>query len=312
MKNRPIHENLDTSFVNLSALIKYLRRRQFAGQVRIELSGYEADIYLSAENITRVREHDHIAGRVAEGQEAFQRILIRSREPGGIVSVYQTVADVPEIAPRIEKPVDVPVAPSTPARPVRVEPSPVEVVQAKAANGNGAVVNGSVDFFDVVPAPTLDSQAPKSSLPNLPFEFTNKVEDRAKRPDLSADDRKLLLELASELIGTVDRSLAMAKLDFPSAFKKSRLEIAGDYPFLKTLCYEKGRIVYIEEQTNPKILIAGILESLKRILTKLGANPKFGDVYRYTTQRILGLLHKRRAHYDRFNISRQLEKIVGA
>src|SRR5215203_5540289 len=93
MKNRPIHENLDTSFVNLSALIKYLRRRQFAGHVRVELSGYEADIYLTAENGLKVREYDHIAGRIAEGEETLQRILIRSREPGGIINVYQTVAE---------------------------------------------------------------------------------------------------------------------------------------------------------------------------------------------------------------------------
>src|SRR5215218_9234891 len=93
MKDRPIHENLDTSFVNLSALIKYLRRRQFAGYVRIELSGYEADIYLTAENQLKVREYDHIAGRIAEGEEALHRILIRAREPGGIINVYQTAAE---------------------------------------------------------------------------------------------------------------------------------------------------------------------------------------------------------------------------
>ena len=61
MKNRPLHENLDTSFVNLSALVKYLRRRLFIGQIRIEMNGYEADIYLTAENQLKVRDYDHIA-----------------------------------------------------------------------------------------------------------------------------------------------------------------------------------------------------------------------------------------------------------
>jgi hypothetical protein len=100
MKNRPIHENLDTSFVNLSALVRYLRRREFAGNIRIELSGYEADIALKAGEI-RVREHDHIAGRISEGDEALQRLLIRTREPGGIINVYQAVE---EAAAVIEKP----------------------------------------------------------------------------------------------------------------------------------------------------------------------------------------------------------------
>jgi hypothetical protein len=87
MKNRPIHENLDTSYVNLSALVRYLRRRQFCGNIRVELSGYEAEITLTGENQMRVREHDRIAGRVADGDEALQRILIRAREPGGIINV---------------------------------------------------------------------------------------------------------------------------------------------------------------------------------------------------------------------------------
>jgi hypothetical protein len=93
MKNRPIHENLDTSYVNLSALVRYLRRRQFCGNIRVELSGYEAEITLTGENQMRVREHDRIAGRVADGDEALQRILIRAREPGGIINVYQSVEE---------------------------------------------------------------------------------------------------------------------------------------------------------------------------------------------------------------------------
>jgi hypothetical protein len=93
MKSRLIHENLDTSYVNLSALVRYLRRRQFVGNVRVELSGYTADITLTGENHMRVREHDRIAGRVSEGDEALQRLLIRAREPGGIINVYQTVEE---------------------------------------------------------------------------------------------------------------------------------------------------------------------------------------------------------------------------
>jgi hypothetical protein len=91
MKNLPIYENLDTSFVNLSALARYLRRRQFAGNIRVELSGYEADITLTAAGEMRVREHDRVAGRVSEGDEALQRLLIRAREQGGIINVYQAV-----------------------------------------------------------------------------------------------------------------------------------------------------------------------------------------------------------------------------
>jgi hypothetical protein len=305
MKNRPIHENLDTSFVNLSALIKYLRRRQFAGQVRIELSGYEADIYLTAENQLKVREYDHIAGRVAEGEEALQRILIRSREPGGIINVYQAITEN-EVVKQEE----------IIAEPI-IQNAPI-IAEIKPTNGNRNgkpkiefPTNGHASNGKSEPAKTDEnSLASNSKLPNLPFEFTNKFEAKAKQQSLSADEYQMLLNLTSELLGTIDRSLGMAKLDFTTAFQKACAEISGDYPFLKTLDYGKGKI-YFADQTNAKFFVTGILEALRRILEKLGTNPKFGEVSRYTTQRILALIHQRRPFYDKFFITKPLEKILG-
>jgi len=311
MKNRPIHENLDTSFVNLSALIKYLRRRQFAGHVRIELSGYEADIYLTAENQLKVREYDHIAGRIAEGEEALRRILIRSREPGGIINVYQTVAESQIVVEKKEVVVE------------KKEPFPAPIIESKPpiveTNGNGKPkieipVNGHATNGNGKSEPLKSDEtpvAPKPNLPNLPFEFTNKVEAKAKQQNLSDEEREMLLNLTGELLGTIDRCLGMAKLEFPTAFQKACAEISADYPFLTTLDYQKGKL-NVSEQTNPKFFVAGILEALRRILEKLGTNPKFGEVHRYTTQRILALIHQRRPFYDKFSITKPLEKILGA
>lgn len=312
MKNRPIHENLDTSFVNLSALIKYLRRRQFAGHVRIELSGYEADIYLTVGNGLKMREYDHIAGRVAEGEEALQRILIRSREPGGIINVYQTVAEN-EVVEKSEIVVEKkePIRKETIAAPVESKPL---TAQTNGANGKPKVeipANGSGSNVETEPPKREESSfAPKTIFPNVPFEFTNKVEAKAKQPSLSKEDREMLLSLMGELLGTIDRSLAMAKLEFPTAFHKACAEISADYPFLKTLDYGKGKIYYAD-QTNPKFFVAGVLEALRRILDKLAVNPKFAEIHRYSVQRILALIHGRRPFYDRFSITKPLEKILG-
>lgn len=331
MKNRPIHENLDTSFVNLSALIKYLRRRQFDGHVRIELSGYEADIYLTAENQLKAREYDHIAGRIAEGEEALQRILIRSREPGGIINVYKTVSDAEiaaekkietigvkkiEIAPENKQVKTAPVAPVKP-----------QIVGSKSnddanrippillpVNGNGKpkariFENKKIDFE---PLETEQVQTtPKPVLPNVPFEFSNNVEARARKPELSKEDRELLLNLTGELLGAVDHSLRMANLDFASAFHKACSEISADYPFLGTLDYGKGKIYYADAQVNPKFFITGVLEALRRILDKLAKSGKFDEVYRHTVQKLLALIHQRRNAYDRFFITKPLEKILG-
>ena len=50
MKSLPVYQNLDTSFVNLSALIRYLREQNFVGRIQIRLRGYEAEINFDREN----------------------------------------------------------------------------------------------------------------------------------------------------------------------------------------------------------------------------------------------------------------------
>lgn len=88
-KSRPVYQNLDTAFVNLAALVRYLRGREFTGRVHVELDEYTADVYLQGSEQVSVRETNHVTGRVEEGEAALQRLLVRAREPGGLVSVYE-------------------------------------------------------------------------------------------------------------------------------------------------------------------------------------------------------------------------------
>jgi hypothetical protein len=89
LKSRPVHENLDTAYVNVAALLRYLRRREFVGRVHIELDEYSADVFLNAGHAPHVHEHDHATGREDEGEAALQRLLIRATNAGGLVSVYE-------------------------------------------------------------------------------------------------------------------------------------------------------------------------------------------------------------------------------
>jgi hypothetical protein len=86
---RVVHQNLDTAYVNLAALVRHLQQRDFEGRVHVELDEYDADIYLAARERPRVRERDHVTGREAEGEAALQRIFVRASEPGGRVSVFE-------------------------------------------------------------------------------------------------------------------------------------------------------------------------------------------------------------------------------
>lgn len=91
MKQQPIHQNLNTSFVNVGALVRYLSGLQFVGSIRIELSSYEADIIFTSSRTITTREYDHIAGRISHGESALNRILIRAKEPHGRIHVYESV-----------------------------------------------------------------------------------------------------------------------------------------------------------------------------------------------------------------------------
>lgn len=90
-KTRALHENLDTAYVNLAALLRYLQQRDFTGRVHVELDEYDGDIYLAARAALRACERDHVTGREDEGQAALQRILVRASEPGGRISVFESV-----------------------------------------------------------------------------------------------------------------------------------------------------------------------------------------------------------------------------
>lgn len=87
--SRPLYEHLDTAFVNLGALVRYLQQRAFVGRIHVVLDEYEAEVLLDANLAPRVREVDYTTGRRGEGAEAMARLLVRAREPGGLVSVYE-------------------------------------------------------------------------------------------------------------------------------------------------------------------------------------------------------------------------------
>jgi hypothetical protein len=303
-----IHENLDTSFVNLAALIRYLRRRQFVGNIRVELSGYEADVILTAENNLKVIEHDCIAGRISEGEDALQRLLIRAREPGGIVHVYQkieetvdagTTAAIPTILPEdFELSVEQKLA-------AKAKTSFVEkVARPPHLNGDSKIEPQTVDN-------TLLKSKP--SLLKVPFELDNDFETKVRQTTFAPSDWQTLLNLTAELLRTVDKLLVEANLDFLSAFEKARAEIADDYPFLNpaadVFSYRDGKL-FVREQINAKFFAASINEILRRMLEKLGRNPKFSNIHRIVTEKIRALVEERKPLYDKFSITPSLEKIV--
>jgi len=327
MGTKAIHQNLDTSFVNVSALIKYLRRRQFVGVVKIQLNGYRADIELTKGNALKVKEHDQISGRIAEGEEALQRIFIRAREAGGTVNVFQL--DRPKkntpakkyVVPKVKKPTNGKKSQSILTNGI---PKPTAIT----LNGNSGRKSKPLNVGSQKASVPKKVKAPKPSvavnktpldknngLPDFPFSLSNKVEDKAKKALSSTQDWQSILNLMVELLRVTDRSLAIANINFSAAFKKVRSEISDDYPFLnidtKQFDYRNGKIL-MNKQMNAKIFVAGITESIHRIFEKLDSIPKHKNTRRETIKRI-GILAKKRAPiYQKYSIKRDIDKITSS
>lgn len=298
MKSYPIHENLDTSFINLSALVKYLRRKRFAGSIRLELGDYAAEIRFDETGDLTARENDRAGGRGGEGEEALQRILIRARQPGGIVNVYRHLTENSSVFQEQEK-------------------SPVEE-NFTSVERKQTISHVEEKSFqppvNVIASSTGQITAKPNSASPLPFQLTNNVETRAKQGVLAPQDWQTLLDLTGELLGTIDRRLAEEGLNFKTAFLKASAEIVQDYPFLHRgkgiIDYNQGKIM-MNEQVSATVFTGGIMEILRRIMERLGANPNFSEIYRRTAQDILALIRRRQPLYDKFSIAAPLEKIIG-
>src|SRR5712692_7780237 len=88
-KPRVLYENLDTSFVNLWALLRHLSQRAFVGRVHVEMDDYSADVFLTGSNTPLVHEVDRTAGTEVLEAAAMHRLVLRARESPGSISVFE-------------------------------------------------------------------------------------------------------------------------------------------------------------------------------------------------------------------------------
>lgn len=97
-KNLTVYENLDTSFVNLGALLRYLQQREFNGRVEVDMGDYRAEVRLRQGERPLCKELDTATGREGTGEAAMQRLIVRSLDAGGRISVYGEEEGAEEVA----------------------------------------------------------------------------------------------------------------------------------------------------------------------------------------------------------------------
>ena len=284
--SRVRYENLDTSFVNLWALLRYLSQQNFVGRVHVEMKDYTADVFLTGSNTPLVHEVDRAAGTDKVEEGALHRLVLRARESSGSISVFEGADEAVAVKAGA--------APATEA----------DQMSSVAPVAEREIVTGEAAMPGI--AQSNDRAQPVTSSPPSRAAVTSEPEERIEWNDV--------VRVSGELIGAVERALSSAHADFPSLFKAARLELADDYTFLDptsgSIEYSNSAVTAREELPISSY-VAGLSEALRRVVDNVAT----GDRARRTRERIaLELSVVTRKHHEvlkRSGFLLQLDRIAG-
>jgi len=96
--SRVLYQDLDTSFVNLWGLLRYLSQQSFIGRVHVDLTNYSADVFVDGRETPLVHEIDLAARTDVVEEAALHRLVLRVRESPGKISVYEGAGEA--VAPQ--------------------------------------------------------------------------------------------------------------------------------------------------------------------------------------------------------------------
>ena len=294
MNSRILYQNLDTSFVNLWALLRYLIKRGVIGRVHVQLEDYVADVFLNGSSTPMVHEVDSASGREALEEAALHRLVLRAREPGGAITVYEG-ADEANLA---GAPAEATGAiASNVARPLSSSSEP-------GATGPGLPES----------AIAITSTPAAETAPILESAGSKMVAAVTKASTQKGGDWADLVAISGELIAAVERAATGVGADFASIFKAVRLELADDYTFLDPSMNRfdyANSSVKISAKPGAGPYVAGISESLRRVVDKISSGERAGRIRERVALELARLARKRREALTRFNLDMQLDRIAG-
>ena len=276
---RILYENLDTSFVNVWALLRYLSQRSFIGRVHVELENYSADVFVNGSETPLVHEIDRDAGTDVVEEAALHRLVLRVRESSGSINVYEGVSE--SIPPQTESALE-----SLP---------PADEIT-------------SVAEPEAATPQAIESSAGKDEDETVVATDTVTVVRSANDGEWSETMR-----VSGELIAGVERAATSLGADFASLFRETRISLADDYAFLDPMTgqmrYENSSVT-MNGESQRQGYIAGVSEALRRVVDQIAT----GERERRTRERIaLELARVARKHSEalaRSGFSEQLDRIV--
>jgi hypothetical protein len=316
-KSRVVYENLDTTFVNLWALLRNLSQRGFIGRVRVELKDYMADVFMTGSNTPLVHEVDRAAGTDTLEEAALHRLVLRVRETPGTISVFEG----PDEAVAVQSTA----APAT-ANPGAGPASKSELVDSRRNNARDATTE--------IDRPGADEPVPTPEIETLPIESATESQPlaTAEKPSLAVASNEAVepvapatetmdeiewgaVEKASgELIGGVERALTGAGADFVSLFHTARVELADDYVFLDPMsgafAYSNAGVTLTGEVPIGTYVV-GLSEALRRVVNNVASGDRERRVRERIALELFSVTRKRNEILARSGFLPQLDRIAG-
>ena len=275
---RVLYENLDTSFVNLWALLRYLSQRSFVGRVHVELENYSADVFVNGSETPLVHEVDRDVGTDVTEEAALHRLVLRVRESSGSITVYEGAEE--SIPPQVEQ---------------ALASAPVDEI-------------ASIAEPEAATPETMRSSDVKDEDETVVAADTVTVVRQA-----NDGERTETMRVSGELIAGVERAANSLGADFASLFRDARISLADDYAFLDPMAgqmrYENSAVTINGD--SPQGYVAGVSETLRRVIDQIAT----GERERRTRERIaLELARVARKNSEalaRSGFSEQLDRIAG-
>jgi len=288
-KPNPLYENLDTTFVNLWSLLRSLSQKGFVGRVHVELQDYSADIFMTGSSTPLVHEIDRAAGTDTLEEAALHRVVLRTRETPGRISVFEGADEAVAVDADIS---------SAEASSVAASATP-SINQAEA----------NAEHVEIEESTTIPVISEAADLFDFHAELSEDI-----YPTGSYKDWPAILSTTGELIGAVERAVTASGENFSSLLAAIRLELADDYSFLdpiaKAFDYENGAAT-LKQEMPVSIFVAALSETLRRIVNRVAVGDRARRVRERVALEMLPVARMRTDVLDRSGFQSQLDRIAG-
>lgn len=293
---RMLYENLDTSFVNLWDLLRFLSQRGFVGRVHVELKDYIADVFVNGATSPLVREVDLTEKTDTLERAGLHRLVLKARESPGTINVFEGADEA--VPPSIQ---------TTRAASAETVTAPISTEEEEFVAVSGEPVE--TDASEAATLLFLSDDSPVEAATSTPVET----------PPLPESSREEMKTVSAALIKAIDRALAGVGVEFDGLFRAARLELADDYNFLDPFALNEstgrfefsGAHVVVPDDVSPDDFVAGLSEALRRVVETVATGDRARRVRERVALDLAAVARKQESALSRSGFSGQLDRIAG-